>query len=270
MKLIKYLLFICLISFFTISCSNGDNGTLNLPEENLKELTIFHFNDPHGRLENFAKIKYIVDQEKELTNVLLVSSGDLFSGNPVVDNFEQKGFPMIDIMNEIGVDISVIGNHEYDYGEAILKNRFQQSNFDWVCANVDMNATGIPEPYEYKAISKNDVKVTFLGLVETNGKDNDIIPSTHPWRVKNLTFKRYQNVIENYAQIKENEQADLYVALTHLGESTDSNIATNFPYFDLIIGGHSHTKVNTTVNSIPIFQAGSNLNYLGKIKLLIK
>jgi len=132
-----------------------------------------------------------------------------------------------------------------------------------------MNTTGIPEPNEYKTITKNDVKITFLGLVETNGKEDDIIPSTHPWRVENLTFQKYTSVIDNYSQVKESENSDLYIALTHLGESTDKNIATNYPYFDLIIGGHSHSRTNTTVNNIPIFQAGSNLNYLGKIKLTI-
>ncbi len=70
----------------------------------------------------------------------------------------------------------------------------------------------------------------------------------HPWRVQNLTFQKYNSVISNYSQIKETEEADLYIALTHLGESTDRNIATNYPYFDLIIGGHSHSKTNITVN----------------------
>jgi len=71
-------------------------------------------------------------------------------------------------------------------------------------------------------------------------------------------------------QTKEDEGSDLYIALTHLGESSDKSIATNYPYFDMIIGGHSHSITDTTVNNIPIFQAGSNLNYLGKIKLVIK
>ena len=47
------------------------------------------------------------------------------------------------------------------------------------------------------------------------------------------------------------------------------NVYENKPYFDLIIGGHSHSRTNTSVNNIPIFQAGSNLDYLGKIKLTI-
>ncbi|SNR37630.1 bifunctional metallophosphatase/5'-nucleotidase [Lutibacter flavus] len=252
-----------------LSCSKNENNATPLIESSSKELTIFHINDQHGRLANFSKIKYIIDQEKEKTNVIVVCGGDIFSGNPVVDNHDEKGFPMIDLMNKVGFDVSVIGNHEFDYGEAILKDRFQQSQFDWVCANVNMNATGIPEPNEYKTIIKNNVKITFLGLVETNGKENATIPSTHPWRVQNLTFEDYRDVAANYSEVKENEQSDLFIALTHLGNSSDERLATNFPYFDIIIGGHSHSKDNETINNIPIFQAGSNLNYLGKLQLVI-
>ncbi|SNR73152.1 5'-nucleotidase [Lutibacter agarilyticus] len=252
------------------SCTKDDNTAITPPQDTLKQLTIFHINDQHGRLENFSKIKYIIDQEKQETNVLVTCGGDIFSGNPVVDNYEEKGFPMIDLMNLVGFDISAIGNHEFDYGENILKNRLTQANFNWVCANVNMNSTGIPAPFEYKTITKNDVKVTFLGLVETNGKENAVIPSTHPWRVQNLTFQKYTDVVVSYQNIKEEENSDLYIALTHLGISSDKNLATKFPYFDLIIGGHSHSINNEVTNNIPIFQAGSNLNYLGKIKLTIK
>ncbi len=265
----KYLL-IFTATFFIFSCSKENETVVTTPENTLKKLTIFHINDQHGQLNNFAKIKDIVTKAKKETNVLLVCSGDIFSGNPVVDNHPDKGFPMIDLMNKTGFDISVIGNHEFDYGESILKDRFNQSQFEWICANVTMDNSEIPQPNAYKTILIDDLKVTFLGLVETNGKEDDIIPSTHPWRVKNLTFEKYQNVISNYAQLKESENADVFIALTHLGESSDYNIANNYPYFDLIIGGHSHSKLNTEINNIPIYQAGSNLNYLGKIELEIE
>ena len=107
-------------------------------------------------------------------------------------------------------------------------------------------------------------------MVETNGSDTQTIPSTHPWRVKNLTFERPETVITQYADIKSKEDSDLYIALTHLGFNTDSKFAEQYPYFDLIIGGHSHQKINTIVNEIPIFQSGANLNGLGKIELTIK
>lgn len=269
-KSIKFYFILSCSILLLFSCTKDDNTAITPPQDTLKELTIFHINDQHGSLENFSKIKYIIDQEKKETNVIVACSGDIFSGNPVVDNYEEKGFPMIDLMNLVGFDISAIGNHEFDYGENILKNRLTQANFNWVCANVNMNSTGIPAPFEYKTITKNDVKVTFLGLVETNGKENAVIPSTHPWRVQNLTFQKYTDVVVNYQNIKEEENSDLYIALTHLGISSDKNLATKFPYFDLIIGGHSHSINNEVTNNIPIFQAGSNLNYLGKIKLTIK
>ena len=269
--------FLLLIFFLLFGCSNGNDGNDSNPDQSAtKELTIFYINDQHGQLDNFSKMKKIIDLERETTNVIVACSGDLFSGNPVVDNYPEKGYPMIDVMNRVGFDVSVIGNHEYDYGESVLANRMNQANFKWVCANVDMGSSGIPEPFEYKTVSVDNVKVTFLGLVETNGKDNGTIPSTHPWRVQDLTFEDPKDVISQYSGIKQQEDSDLYIALTHLGYESygdilsDSRIATQYPYFDLIIGGHSHQVINTTINNIPIYQSGSYLHSLGKIKLKIK
>ena len=275
----KRILVFCLLLFLlALNCSK-DHGGKTTPTDNnsaTKELTIFFVNDQHGQLNNFPKIKYIVDQERKTTNVIVACSGDMFSGNPAVDYYPEKGYPMIDVMNRVGFDISVVGNHEFDYGTSILADRMNQANFEWVCANVDMGNSGVPEPFEYKTISVDNVNVTFLGLVETNGKDNGIIPSTHPWRVQNLTFDNPKDVIFNYSEIKKQENSDLYIALTHLGYScncnalTDSQIATQYPYFDMIIGGHSHQIINTTINNIPLFQSGSYLHDLGKIELTIK
>ncbi len=275
----KRVLSILLLNFLLLfNCSKENGGNTTGPENPsvTKDLTIFHINDQHGQLDNFSKIKHIVDIERQSTNVIVTCSGDIFSGNPIVDYYPEKGYPMIDIMNRVGFDISVVGNHEFDYGESILTSRMNQATFDWVCANVDMGNSGIPEPFEYRSLSIDNIKVTFLGLVETNGKDNGTIPSTHPWRVQDLTFERPKDVISHYSNIKQQENADLYIALTHLGYAcncealTDSEIAVQYPYFDLIIGGHSHQVINTTINNIPIFQSGSYLNALGKIKLKIK
>ncbi|MCO4821268.1 MAG: bifunctional metallophosphatase/5'-nucleotidase, partial [Flavobacteriaceae bacterium] len=186
MKRISIFLFILSIALF--GCSKDTNNSQGGGTD-FKELTIFFVNDQHGQIDNFSKIKHIVDAAKEDGNVLLVCSGDIFSGNPVVDNHPEKGFPMIDVMNKVGFDVSVIGNHEFDYGEAILKDRINQANFDWVCANVETGNSSIPDPFDYKSISIDGLKITFLGLIETNGSDNDIIPSTHPWRIQNLTFE---------------------------------------------------------------------------------
>jgi len=258
------------------SCSDSNNEKTPPVDDTVKTLTIFCVNDVHAQIDNFSKVKYIIDKERNNNQVIVVSAGDLFSGNPTVDNHPQKGYPLIDLMNKVGFDVATLGNHEFDYGLENLKNRMEQSNFDWVCANVDTDGSILPDPLEYVSITKENIKVTFLGLVETNGKEDATIPSTHPWRVQDITFNRPEDVISLYSNIKAEENSDLYICLSHLGDKGtddilgDNQVANKYPYFDLIIGGHSHAKVNRTVNEIPIFQTGGYLNYLGKIELTIQ
>lgn len=271
MKKTVILLFVIVSAF--ISCTKDDGDSEGIET---KQVTIFFVNDVHGQLDNFSKIKHIVDLEKQKTNVIVACGGDMFSGNPVVDNYTEKGFPMIDIMNKVGFDVLALGNHEFDYGESVLKDRMEQADFKWVCANVDMGSTEIPGPSAFITINIDDLNIIFFGLVETNGKEDATIPSTHPWRVENLSFKRPENVVSQYANLKEQENADLYIALTHLGYSNykenlgDVELALQHPYFDMIIGGHSHQKIDTVIKEIPIFQSGSYLNYLGKIEVSVR
>ena len=268
MKTIKAILLVLLVLFFACSKDNEhDDAT--------KNLTIFFVNDVHGQIDNFSKVKHIIDAEREITNVIIAASGDMFSGNPVVDNHPEKGYPLIDIMNQIGFDISVLGNHEFDYGIDALKDRISQSDFEWICANVNMENSGVPQPNAYATISVGDLIVTFLGLVETNGKPGAVIPSTHPWKVKDITFEHAENVVNNYLHTKETEDSDLFIALSHLGYNGyednigDVQLAQQNYFFDLIIGGHTHAIINETISNIPIFQSGSYLNNLGKIELTV-
>jgi len=194
----------------------------------------------------------------------------------VVDNYNEKGYPIIDIMNKLGVDISAIGNHEFDYGQNILTERMEQADFEWVCANVDMANSGIPQPHDHISISVGDLRITFLGLIETNGKPGATIPSTHPLKIQGIDFTRPEDVVSQYENIKAQEGSDVYIALTHIGHDGydgqlgDYQLAQQYPYFDLIIGGHSSFLIDTVVNDIPVFQAGRNLDYLGKIELQIE
>ena len=87
MKRISIFLFI--LSFALFGCSKDTNNSQGGGTDS-KELTIFFVNDQHGQIDNFSKIKHIVDAAKEDGNVLMVCSGDIFSGNPVVDNHPEK------------------------------------------------------------------------------------------------------------------------------------------------------------------------------------
>ena len=233
-------------------------------------LAIYFVNDQHGQLENFAKIKHLVDAERDTNeHVLLVCAGDMFSGNPIVDQYDQKGFPMIDVMNKTGFDISVIGNHEFDYGPENLKDRMNQAAFEWVCANVDMKDSGVPQPAAYKTLKVGDISVTFLGLVETFGKPGAIIPATHPWRVQDMSFERHTAILDRYQDLKREEGSDVFIALTHLGTSSDLELPNLIPSLDAVIGGHSHQRVGELINGTPVLQAGSYLGHLGRLQLII-
>ncbi|WP_421873148.1 bifunctional metallophosphatase/5'-nucleotidase [Marinoscillum sp.] len=268
----KKLLLLFLILLVTSSCKDNEPTNEPTAEEsiNADTLAIYFINDQHGQLDNFAKIKHIVDSERANNqHVLLVCAGDMFSGNPIVDQYEQKGLPMIDVMNKAGFDVSVLGNHEFDYGPENLKNRMNQAEFAWVCANVDMQESGVPQPPAFVTMDVGDLKVTFLGLVETFGKPGAVIPATHPWRVEKMKFTRHTEVLDNFRNLKSEEEADLLIALTHLGTSIDTELAENYPIFDAIIGGHSHQYVDMDVDGIPIVQASSYLQWLGRLQFII-
>ncbi len=262
------LLGLVIVILSQLSCSKDDDADKKYGDA--QYLTIFHVNDMHGQLENFAKIKHIVDEARLETNVLLVSAGDIFSGNPIVDQYSEKGYPIIDIMNQTGFDISVIGNHEFDYGQDNLAARMEQADFEWVCANVDTQSSDLPQPDPYVTLDVGDVTITTLGLVETNGKPDDIIPATHPWRVLNLTFQWFYDIVDQYSGLKDQESADVYLALTHLGRASDLTLANDHPYFDVIIGGHSNHQTTGAENGIPTLMAGNYLSHLGKIELTIQ
>ncbi|MBL3656102.1 bifunctional metallophosphatase/5'-nucleotidase [Fulvivirga sediminis] len=232
-------------------------------------LTIFFMNDMHGEIRNFAKAKHIIDRERENKEVLVLCAGDIFSGNPVVDQYDPKGEPMVAMMNEIGVDVAVLGNHEFDYGIDVLKDRMEQAQFSWICANMNTEGSVLPqtEPYAIKDI--DDLKIAVLGVVETNGKEGDTIPLTHPWRVRDVQFTPYNVELSKYGSLEADTDADLSILLTHLGSSVDSRIAEGNHNFDIIVGGHSHEVIDRKVDDIPVVQAGANFEMLGRMDLII-
>lgn len=269
MKAIKAIFIVIL--FFIWSCDKEKTET-----SKTNQLTIFFVNDVHGQIDNFSKIKQIVDAERGTKNVLLVSSGDMFSGNPVVDNYNEKGFPIIDLMNDCEFDISVLGNHEFDYGPKILQQRIEQSKFPWICVNIEVKNSGVQPLAAFHTLLTGDLRITFLGLLETAGSKNTVIPSSHPLKVKDFEFVPAQGIIKDYIQLKEQEDADLLIALSHLGLGSyeggigDFQLAYENYFIDAIIGGHTHAIMDTVFSNTPIFHAGAYLHYLGKIEFQIQ
>jgi len=226
-------------------------------------MTIFHTNDIHANIDNFGKMAYFLDQERNNTeNSLYLDAGDIFSGNPVVDL--QDGIPMIELLNEMNLDLMTIGNHEFDYGQDIFEDRRNESNFNWLATNMSVTDPAIPitDPIAVEEFNFGDVSVGVLGVTEAP-------PATAPSGIVGLEFSAYNETVEQYRHLR--DDYDILIALNHIGASADRRMAEAVDFFDVIIGGHSHTEIPTpeVVNGTPIAQSGSNANNVGVLDLTL-
>lgn len=241
--------------------------------ENVKEETkivIFHVNDVHSHIDNFAKIAKLVEDERKINpDVFLMNAGDNFSGNPIVDHYVPKGEPLLELMNKLKFDIQVIGNHDFDYGQTILKSFIKRANFPIICANVKVSGGIIsqPEPYVFLK-TKNGLKIAVLGIVQIDEETQ--IPSTLPKNVEGIVFSNGIEEAKKYKYLK--KESNIFIALSHLGYEDDELLAKEMSELDVIIGGHSHTIIENQIeiNKVLITQAGAYGEYLGKIEITLK
>lgn len=229
-----------------------------------------HINDLHGQINNFAKLAaYKEKLQQDNKDVFLLCAGDIFSGNPIVDQFSQKGYPMIALMNEVGVQAMTLGNHDFDYGQDVLKDRMAQANFPFLDANVKVTTSVIPQPKEYVTLTTdNDLKINVLGLLHISSSNG--YPNTDPAKLGGLEFTPELVAADNYKNL--GDSANIFVTLSHLGSDVDVDLTSHLPSLNLIIGGHSHTVIQnpTATNGVYITQAGSSLNYLGQVKVTLE
>jgi len=240
-----------------------------------KTIVIFATNDMHGRIDNFAKVKTLVDAERKKypDGVLLLSGGDKWTGNPVVDQYDPKGYPMVDLMNRVGYDVETFGNHEFDLGQATLADRLEQASYQAVSANwsVDSDNHLLPPTRPYTLLKKNGLRICVLGLTEAEPDGNGhLYPSAHPGKLRGLTFRDPIATALTYRHLR--DSCDLFVALTHIGHSVDRKLAEAMPELDVIVGAHSHTRVDSTlvVNGVLVTQTECWLKYLGKTTVTLR
>ncbi len=250
------------------ACSTGKKATGSIAEE--KQAIIFAVNDIHATLDNFPKLAWVVDSLRAIyPDMLLVAAGDNQTGNPVNDQYPEKGLPVIDLMNATGFDISAVGNHEFDSSPAGFSKLTQKAKFSFISANVsaDDSLNILLKPYRIFTLP-NGLKIAFLGLLHINQNG---IPDSHPDNVKGFTFRSPFDAAPGYFGLK--DQSDIFIALTHIGFENDVKLAETMPGgLDVIIGGHSHTRVEKeqVFNGILITQAENKLKYGTLIKITRK
>jgi len=224
----------------------------------------------HAKIDNYAKVAAYVDKiRSENKYVLLLSGGDMFSGNPVVDKYPDKGYPMINIMNKLGYDYGIFGNHEFDYGQEFLAKRIEQANFPLLCASFKVSEQAqIKQPEPYVIFSIAGIKVCLLSTIQVENSNGKLVPSTHPDRVKNIEFFQPVETSLQYKNLR--EKCDLFISLNHNGTDADFILAEKMPELDVIIGAHTHARGDTIVNGVLITQADCHLKYIGKTTITLK
>lgn len=224
-----------------------------------KEVHILSVNDMHASIENMPRLAAVADSLRAIDpELIILSAGDNRTGNPLNDKYTGASLPITEMMNAIGFQASAIGNHEFDSKVNGLRNQINNSNFKYLCSNVFIPDSLRLNVYPYKFIESNGVKIGLLGAIQVNQLG---IPDSHPNNLEGMKFQFADDVIPQYSWMR--DKCDVLILLSHDGYEADSVTANKFPYFDAIIGGHSHTQIDGTdfQNGVMITQAKNKLKF---------
>lgn len=234
-------------------------------------LRILHFNDtyeimpvqdgPH-MIGGFAQLKTLIHQQKKgNAHTLVTFGGDIrpatVDGNPV------DSLDMIDVLNDVGVDVAVFGNHEFDEGDAMTRQFIKQAKFPWICTNVlEKNKTpygGSPR-YEIRQVGR--YKIGLIGL---------LTPETTSLSApdEGVFFASVVETAQATAIELKAQGVDVIIAMTHLSLHEDKELAAKVPEIDLIVGGHEHEPTTMFIAGTMIHKSGNNGEYLGVVDLEI-
>jgi 5'-nucleotidase len=216
----------------------------------------------HGTRGGIARVMTLKKEvETENPNTLFLLAGDTIS--PSVESITYKGAQMIESWNAAGLDYATFGNHEFDFGPAVLSERIKESRFGWLAANVIDRKTGKPFGGAQSFVIRefDGVKIGIFGLVLQStkaesrpGPDVDFLDPCE-------TAKQVVSEIHN-------QGAKVVVALTHLSMREDKRVA-RCADVDVVVGGHEHTLLESAAGGTPIFKMTADARELGRIDLNI-
>ena len=272
-KFLSVLLAMAMVLSLTVTgFAIEDTAATKEPEIMTEEATmagktvILHTNDVHGAVDGYAYIAQLkADYEAKGAEVILVDAGDYSQGKTYVS--VTKGADAVTMMNAAGYDVVTLGNHEFDYGYAQLKENMSKAKFKVVCADV-FNEDGTPIfDASYTYTTKSGVKVGFFGMEtpETQTKAN-------PALIKGLTFATGDAFTKAAAdQVAALKDADVVICLAHLGIDAESapyrstDLYAAVKGIDFIIDGHSHTVMTKGEKGEPIQSTGTAFANIGVI-----
>ena len=242
-------------------------------------LVILHINDTHGRLFPYdtkeakniggiARLGTLVKeiQEANKGRTLVLHAGDVFSRGDALTVY-YGGEANMKAMAAIGYDAYIPGNGEFYFGVDNLRRQTALVRFPVLLANVvSKNGERIFQPFVIKEVA--GVKIAILGL----GFIREYHPSAWSLELQDpvVVAKKFLPLLRN--------RADLVIALTHIGLTGDKRLAAEVPQIDIIVGGHSHNRLDVPLRipgsdgkgNVIIVQAGDYGRFLGRLDVHLK
>lgn len=254
-----------------------------------KELYILHTNDTHscilpmnpnlsdtliaGRGGFLRRITLLKEERQKHPDLLYIDSGDFFQGSSYYTLF--KGDVEIGLMNQMGLDATTIGNHEWDFGIDRLAENFKAANFPVICSNYDLTGTPLENFVKpYTIIKRNGLKI---GIYAVDPKLEGLVDT------KNFPGVKYNDPIAcslaMATMLKIEKKCDVVICISHLGWDKEGDIALvqGSRYIDIVLGGHSHTYFkqlryvkDLDGRDVPVDQNGKSALFVGAIKLTLE
>ncbi|MDP6706573.1 MAG: 5'-nucleotidase C-terminal domain-containing protein [Alphaproteobacteria bacterium] len=224
------------------------------------ELTLLHVNDVYeisakrGK-GGMAELMTLLRAERaRAANHLTTLGGDLIS--PSVMSGLTKGEQMIALMNAIGLDVAGFGNHEFDFGDAILKARMAASKFTWLATNT-LGTDGKPFGGASRTMTRKVGALT-VGLFSVLTPETTHLSSPGT----GVRFLPAEAAAAKAVKELKAAGADFIIALTHLDIAQDRALAASVKGIDIILGGHDHDPISIYEGKTLILKAGYDAHYL--------
>ncbi len=249
---------------------------------------ILHTNDTHSQIDpgsdnlgGVMRRKAIIDSVRGAEkNVLLVDAGDAVQGTLYF--YLYGGKVEQEVMNILGVETRILGNHEFDNGIDSLASVLKYSDAEMLSANYDLSKT--PLEGRFKPYTIKEYNGKRIGIIGLNLDPNGIISPDNFKGLEYLPIVATANLTAE--KLKKDEKVDAVIALTHIGYNPaglvgDSVLATNSRDIDIIIGGHSHDTIDPTTENgarrsrlknlegkdVLVVQTGKSGRNVGKIEI---
>ncbi len=256
---------------FSNSCSDDDTSAT--PPSGTMELTVLFTSDEHGWMENnwnnsgAPGLMSIWKEQEGYTpqgNFLIISGGDNFMGQSI--STFSKGESMIEVMNGMGYDVTTVGNHEFDLGVDVLKQRAEQANFSYLSCNIVDKATGkIPDyitPFLIKEIG--GVKIAILGLTT--------VSTSYEVRkeyIENFEFLDYTEALNKWVPEVKSAGAEIILLSCHIPSEKVKELRPLAEEMGIsfMSAGHSHVTYSDVSNKLAIVEAGCFLDKYAVAKI---